>query len=125
MATEIQIRGVSPEIKTQLKRRAAEEGLSLSQYLLRLLESDLALPTPRELSERIGGRAPVDIAGWRVTRLRHTGLVAAAFELRMNYSAYDALYVAVAQRFGARLITCDSQLSRAPAVAGLEIEVVA
>ena len=59
--SDIQIRGAPPEIKTQLKRRAAAEGLSMSQYLLRMLTVDLSLPTRREFSSRLRSRAPVEI----------------------------------------------------------------
>jgi predicted nucleic acid-binding protein len=78
-----------------------------------------------ELQEARARELFIDLAAWRVTRIRHRGLVDAAFDLRMNYSAYDALYVAVAQQVGARLVTCDSRLTRAPALAGVEIQVVA
>jgi hypothetical protein len=61
MATEIQIRGVPAEVKAQLKRRAAAEGVSVSRYLLRLLESDLALPTRRQFREQLRSRANVKV----------------------------------------------------------------
>jgi len=62
-----------------------------------------------------------DLAEWQVERVPHLPFLQAAFNLRHNYSAYDALYVAVAQRFGAAVITCDGPLSRAPGLAGVEI----
>jgi predicted nucleic acid-binding protein len=37
-----------------------------------------------------------------------------AWELRTNLSAYDALYVALAERLDAPLLTADARLSRAP-----------
>lgn len=42
MATEIQIRGVPEDLKRRVKERAARERLTVSQYLLRLIELDLA-----------------------------------------------------------------------------------
>jgi predicted nucleic acid-binding protein len=37
-----------------------------------------------------------------------------AWKLRHNLSFYDALYVALAARLGAPLLTADARLSRAP-----------
>ena len=37
-----------------------------------------------------------------------------AWELRANLSAYDALYVALAEQLSATLLTADSRVSRAP-----------
>lgn len=37
-----------------------------------------------------------------------------AWELHTNLSAYDALYVALAERLGATLLTADSRAARAP-----------
>lgn len=43
-----------------------------------------------------------------------TALVADAWALRANLSLRDALYVALARRLGATLITADQRLARAP-----------
>jgi predicted nucleic acid-binding protein len=37
-----------------------------------------------------------------------------AWELRTNLSAYDALYVALAEQLGATLLTADVRAARAP-----------
>lgn len=37
-----------------------------------------------------------------------------AWELRTNLSAYDALYVALAEQLNAPLLTADARLARAP-----------
>jgi len=55
-----------------------------------------------------------DLAAWPVERISHRQLLQGAWALRHNLSAYDACYVAVAQRFDAVLITADGPLSRAP-----------
>ena len=49
-----------------------------------------------------------------VIRHAHTGLLGRAFELG-TFSAYDAIYVALAERLGARLLTTDRRLARAVA----------
>ena len=50
-----------------------------------------------------------------IERVSHRTLTRAAWELRHNVSAYDALYVAIAQERGATLLTFDGPLTRAPA----------
>jgi plasmid stability protein len=52
----IQIRNVPPELHRKLKIRAAEEGLTLSEYLLREAERVAARPTIAELTERVRSR---------------------------------------------------------------------
>ena len=54
----IQIRNVPESVHRRLKARAAEEGVTLSDYLLRMAEREAELPTLAELSERIRRRAP-------------------------------------------------------------------
>jgi predicted nucleic acid-binding protein len=51
---------------------------------------------------------------WPFARLSHRPLLAAAFVLRGNLSAYDALYVSAAVAIGAEIITADGPLARAP-----------
>jgi predicted nucleic acid-binding protein len=53
----------------------------------------------------------------------HEPFLRRVWELRHNLTAYDALYVALAEALDAPLITCDGRLARAP-VAGVTIEVV-
>ncbi|MFN9772630.1 MAG: FitA-like ribbon-helix-helix domain-containing protein [Burkholderiales bacterium] len=55
----IQIRNVPDPIHRTLKARAAEEGLSLSDYLLRELRQIAARPTPAQMLERLSAREPV------------------------------------------------------------------
>jgi predicted nucleic acid-binding protein len=47
-------------------------------------------------------------------RASHRGLVTRCWELRNNLTAYDASYVALAELLGARLVTTDARMSRAP-----------
>lgn len=61
MSKMIQIRNVPDDVHRLLKTRAAEEGLSLSDYLLRMAERDVARPTIAELTARIGRGRPVDL----------------------------------------------------------------
>lgn len=48
-----------------------------------------------------------------IIRHGHQQLVPRIIELRDNFSAYDAAYVALAERLGGSLLTLDERLARA------------
>lgn len=49
-----------------------------------------------------------------LSRHPHRPLLARAWSLRANLTAYDAMYVALAEALGATLLTADERLGRAP-----------
>lgn len=51
---------------------------------------------------------------WPAIRISHQPLMDGAWSLRDNVSAYDAMYVALAQRLDATLVTLDQRLATAP-----------
>jgi plasmid stability protein len=55
----IQVKNVPEELHERLRARARAEGRSMSDYVLYLLERDLALPTMREWLERLKEDEPV------------------------------------------------------------------
>ena len=55
----IQVRNVPDGLHRKLKSRAALEGLSLSDFVLREMEQVAERPTMKELAERIARRTPV------------------------------------------------------------------
>jgi plasmid stability protein len=55
----IQIRNVPDKLHRTLKSRAAQSGLSLSDYLLQHLRAAAERPTVEEVFQRIRERAPV------------------------------------------------------------------
>ena len=56
MSKMVQIRNVPDRLHRTLKVRAAESNLSLSDYLLRILERDAHLPTLEEVRARLASR---------------------------------------------------------------------
>ena len=54
--TMVQIRNVPTEIHRQLKARAAIEGMSMSDYVLREIRKALDRPTRQEILERLQAR---------------------------------------------------------------------
>ena len=59
MSKMIQIRNVPDDLHRALKARAATEGLSLSDYLLKEMRAVAGRPTLAEVLERIRQRQPV------------------------------------------------------------------
>ena len=63
-------------------------------------------------SER-AAQALEDLRDLPITRYPTLAVIGRAFELRHNFSAYDALYVALAEELAASLVTADERLARA------------
>ena len=62
----IQVRDVPPDLHRRLRQRAAADRVTLSAYVLRLLERDAAKPSTREWFDRLAEREPVgdvDVTG--------------------------------------------------------------
>ena len=57
----IQIRNVPDDLHRRLKARAAEDGLTLSDYLLRMAEREAEHVSFAELTERIRRRGRVEL----------------------------------------------------------------
>lgn len=52
----IQVKDVPDAVHATLRRRAADAGMSLQEYLLARLERDASTPTLEEVLDRAGGR---------------------------------------------------------------------
>ena len=52
----------------------------------------------------------------RLSRYPHTALLPRVWELRENVTAYDAVYIALAETLQAPLVTRDAGLARAPGI---------
>jgi predicted nucleic acid-binding protein len=80
--------------------------LEVAQTLRRLVrDADVSLSR--------GDQALQDLLDLRVTRYPHYVLLPRIWQLRQNVTAYDAAYVALAEKLGAPLITHDGRLSSA------------
>jgi plasmid stability protein len=62
MTTMIQIRGVPPQLHRRLKARAASEGMSMTEYILRELGKSLEKPTRAEVLARIRAQPTLELA---------------------------------------------------------------
>jgi plasmid stability protein len=61
MPKMIQIRNVPDDVHRTLKVRAAEAGMSLSDYLREELIRRASIPTAQELARRVRAREPVEL----------------------------------------------------------------
>lgn len=66
----VQIRNVPPDLHRELKRRALEEGVSLSDYLLRIVERETHRPTRREVLDRLAALPPIQLGTSTVDAVR-------------------------------------------------------
>ncbi len=59
--TSLQIRDMPDELHRRLKARAALEGQSMSEYVLRELRRSLDIPTRQEMLERLAALDRIDV----------------------------------------------------------------
>lgn len=65
----------------------------------------------RVITPRRGEEALEDLLDLPLTRYPHDLLLRRVWKLRDNMTAYDAVYVALAEALGAPLFTCDQKLA--------------
>jgi len=67
-----------------------------------------------EISTDRAAEAIADLAGLDLHRHAHLDLLTRAWKLRENVTAYDAMYVVLAEALDATVVTCDAPLAEAP-----------
>ena len=67
-----------------------------------------------EVSSGRAGEAIADLRELDLHRHAHLDLLGRAWKLRDNISAYDAMYVALAEAIDAPIVTCDGPFAKAP-----------
>jgi predicted nucleic acid-binding protein len=67
-----------------------------------------------EVSSGRADEAIADLTDLDIHRHAHLDLLGRAWKLRDNISAFDAMYVALAEAIEAPIVTCDRLLGRAP-----------
>ena len=67
-----------------------------------------------EVSPNRAAQAIADLADFDLHRHAHLDLLTRAWKLRENITAYDAMYVALAQALDAPIVTCNTPLAKTP-----------
>lgn len=92
-----------------------EEDLHAPHLLdVEVLSALRRLVRAREVAVERAEEAVEDLALLRIARHGHLDLALRAWDLRRNCTAYDAMYLALAESLDAVLVTCDSPLGAAP-----------
>lgn len=111
---------------TRVEARLFRDGDEFHAPHLLDVEVAQALRRMVRAGEVLAGRADEalgDLAAIDIRRHAHTDFLLRAWELRDNLTAYDAIYVALAEALDAPLVTCDGPLGATPGHAAL-IEVI-
>lgn len=66
------------------------------------------------MSEQRASLALEEMGGFRLTRHPHNIFLSRIWELRHNFTSYDAAYVALAEALPAPLLTLDKRMAAAP-----------
>jgi hypothetical protein len=61
MSKMIQVRNVSDRLHRELTRRARASGITLTEYVERILDREVARPLPQKVFKRIARRSSVDL----------------------------------------------------------------
>ncbi len=71
MNKHVQIRNVPASKHRKLKARAASKGMTITEYVKRLIESDLDKPTWDEIAERMKQLEPLELTETSAEMIRH------------------------------------------------------
>jgi predicted nucleic acid-binding protein len=81
--------------------------VEVTQGLRRLVRSG-------EVTQARAAEAIADLADLDLQRHPHLDLLTRAWDIRENVTAYDAMYVALAEALDATVVTCDLPLAKTP-----------
>ena len=79
---------------------------------LEVLNTIRRLLRSRELEPEDADQAAMRVSSAPITRVTHRPLLNRVWQLRDSVTAYDAAYIALAERLGVPLLTCDARLGR-------------
>ena len=107
-------------LRTPVGEKCRERLLAVDESLCapHLLDVEVAQVMRRfagrgEITAARGSEALVDLADLPLTRYPHGPLLERVWELRNSVSAYDAVYLALAEALDAPIVTSDGRVARA------------
>jgi predicted nucleic acid-binding protein len=107
-------------LRTPLAERLMDRALEASERLHapHLLDVEVTqvlrrLVQRKEVTVARAGQALDDLSKLVIERHEHQSLVSRVWQLRDSLSAYDGVYVALAEALDAPLLTCDAKLAGA------------
>jgi len=107
-------------LRTPLAERLMDRALDASErmHAPHLLDVEVTqvlrrLVQRKEIAAARAEQALEDLAKLLIERHEHQSLVSRVWQLRDSISAYDGVYVALAEALGAPLLTCDAKLAGA------------
>ena len=136
--SHLQVKNIPDALHRQLQRAARRRKQTVRDVVLEAVKRELSHEefvarlrrrpavdlrrTAADLLREARARGSLgDLRDWPMRRLPHGPLLHAAWDLRHNLSAYDALYAAAARLHDATVLTADGPLSRAPRM-GIMVE---
>ncbi len=95
-----------------IRRKLAGDESILVPYLLdiEVLSATRRLMAGQRIDPHRAARFLVELAALPAQRYAHTPLIGRIWELRHNFTAYDATYIALAEATDSTLYTCDEKL---------------
>jgi predicted nucleic acid-binding protein len=111
-------------VASALRERFLSETLHAPHLIdLEVMQTLRRLVRSREMMLERAYEALDDFNDMRIERYPHSMFLMRVWELRSNLTAYDAVYVALAEELNAVLLTLDARLAAAPGMARV-VEIV-
>jgi predicted nucleic acid-binding protein len=103
--------GLAPSIRSYLAGR--DEAFLVPHLLdVEVMSALRRLTAGQRIDSHRAGQFLAALAALPAERYSHTPLIKRIWELRHNFSAYDAAYIALAEATDSILYTCDEKLTR-------------
>lgn len=110
---EVLLRGAASD-RIETRWRADPDLHSVHLLDLEVLQALRRMAHAGVLDDGRANQAADDFASLRVRRWSHVPLRTRVWELRKNVTAYDAAYLALAERLRCPMLTRDARLAKAP-----------
>jgi predicted nucleic acid-binding protein len=102
---------LADSIRTELARR--DDSFIVPHLIdIEVMSAFRRLVAGQRIDSHRSGQFLAELAALPAERYSHTPLIGRIWELRHNFTAYDAAYIALAEATGSVLYTCDERLRK-------------